>query len=731
MKTRQLLLILLAVLILPLTSMNDVLQASEANVNQKNGDVNGDGSIDVADIASVISVMAGSAGESLSLRADVNGDGMVDVADIASVISIMAGNVDAHQDSGYYQIPSEYLNGWDEGVVTVSDCYFVMKRDDGGQGYVGYMNDKENSTLGLAVYFDDGFNVTEVVSEQGALRIDENYIYNIDASGNLVSFDELNEEKTTRRNVKRADSFLTQIGEAIPGLNNLVSWIGRYNTAREFFAGNWEKFMNGLGTDLAGTLVGSSIGGVPGAIIGLGIGESFNTLNNRRNQLDEASVNNLLGSSQVQITKIERTGLYSYNITLSLSGLSTRPTGQHWYNKQVDVMTGVYIREHYSTVTHAYKTSQSNLIPVNSDGSLTVSITINNPHETYYVAPVLIPYSGSYPLTGCIRYGAARILDVGIASIQSAKGEKCIYNGIYNGDLVGYDVEASIEASIISVNEFSSWGVELYAQTPYSDYLEVQVLIAPLAVGSCTLKYKDILSEEYFHKTSRKFKLRAVPFAIRKIDNDKFEGEAYDFEIKAGEWTSCPDENHPHMIDLGLPSGTQWACCNVGASTPEGYGEYYAWGETWTKEKYLPSWYEYCYIYSYDYIGAPHYRYDDIGSDIAGTYYDAATANWGNPWHMPTKAQCDELRTSCSSVWTTQNGVKGRKFTGPNGGSVSLPAAGDVWSGQLYYVGSWGDYWSSTPYDESYACSLYFHSGYADWDSWNGRYNGRSVRPVR
>ena len=122
-------------------------------------------------------------------------------------------------------------------------------------------------------------------------------------------------------------------------------------------------------------------------------------------------------------------------------------------------MTGVYIREHYSTVTHAYKTSQSNLIPVNSDGSLTVSITINNPHETYYVAPVLIPYSGNYPLTGCIRYGATIELKGYMASILSIKKDQCVYYG----DSKEYAVEASIEASIVSVDEFSSWGVEIYS----------------------------------------------------------------------------------------------------------------------------------------------------------------------------------------------------------------------------------------------------------------------------
>lgn len=204
-------------------------------------------------------------------------------------------------------------------------------------------------------------------------------------------------------------------------------------------------------------------------------------------------------------------------------------------------------------------------------------------------------------------------------------------------------------------------------------------------------------------------------------------GEGGASEEKA--YTTCPDDHHPHLIDLGLPSGTQWSCCNVGATTPEEYGNYYAWGET--KPKSVYNWDTYQYGY-YNYYG-DYSHLVNIGSGIAGTGYDAATANWGSPWHMPTKAQCDELRTSCSSVWTTQNGVNGRKFTGPNGGTIFLPAAGRLWDSGLGNAGSSGYYWSST-LDESYpdhAWGLYFYSGGVDTGSYGGRSGGRSVRPVR
>ena len=189
-----------------------------------------------------------------------------------------------------------------------------------------------------------------------------------------------------------------------------------------------------------------------------------------------------------------------------------------------------------------------------------------------------------------------------------------------------------------------------------------------------------------------------------------------------GELT-CPDNNHPHMIDLGLPSGTKWACCNVGASAPEQYGGYYAWGETSEKSVYDLDTYQY---YS-------NGNWVNIGSNISGTPYDVAYVRWGAPWCMPSKAQCDELRANTTSVWTTMNGVYGRKFIGSNGGTIFLPAAGHRWDSDFVDVGGNGHYWSSSLYEStpSLAWYLYFYSGGVNVGNGFFRFYGFSVRPVR
>lgn len=245
-----------------------------------------------------------------------------------------------------------------------------------------------------------------------------------------------------------------------------------------------------------------------------------------------------------------------------------------------------------------------------------------------------------------------------------------------------------------------------------NNILQTQYDSRSYEAGSLFGNYSCVLSNL---KDNEKYKVRP---SVKLFGYDVLASPSA--EIDSDE-TTCPDANHPHAIDLGLPSGTKWACCNVGASAPEGYGNYYAWGETSPKSVY--NWETYQY-YNNGYV--------NIGSDIAGTSYDAATANWGAPWRMPSLTQIQELLNNTTSTWTTENGVYGRKFVGPNGGTIFFPAAGGRWDSDLFDAGTYGNYWSSTLHESGpyYACGLYFRSGYVRW-SFGSRLDGRSVRPVR
>ena len=213
-----------------------------------------------------------------------------------------------------------------------------------------------------------------------------------------------------------------------------------------------------------------------------------------------------------------------------------------------------------------------------------------------------------------------------------------------------------------------------------------------------------------------------------------------------------PEIKTPEIVDLGL--SVKWASFNLGATKPEEYGDYYAWGETepyysnldpltwkegkeagynWASYKWCMGTYstltKYC-TYSID----GYNRFTD-GKTVLDPEDDAAHVNLGGNWRMPTSADWEELIYKCTWTWTTQNGVNGRRITGPNGNRIFLPAAGH-WSDTNLYpwasgtVDSSGLYWSSSIYDLSYdAQRVYFFSGHFSM-LYDYRYNGFSVRPV-
>ncbi len=190
-------------------------------------------------------------------------------------------------------------------------------------------------------------------------------------------------------------------------------------------------------------------------------------------------------------------------------------------------------------------------------------------------------------------------------------------------------------------------------------------------------------------------------------------------------------------VDLGLPSGRLWANMNVGASSPEDYGDYFAWGENTPKSEYNWSTYMWCngnYDTLTKYCDDSSYGNNGFTDDktVLDAEDDAATANWGGDWRMPTIADFQELIDNTTNEWTTQNGVYGQKFTSSNGNSIFLPAAGFRWDGVLSFAGSYGGYWSSSLYegDPDGAWGLYFDGGLLG-TGYGYRDSGRSVRPVR
>ena len=199
-------------------------------------------------------------------------------------------------------------------------------------------------------------------------------------------------------------------------------------------------------------------------------------------------------------------------------------------------------------------------------------------------------------------------------------------------------------------------------------------------------------------------------------------------EPKDGSNNNDPKNDTKEAIDLGL--SVKWATCNVGATSPEKYGNYYAWGETTTKSDY--SWDTYKYgTYNYDGDNSKLTKYNTSdGKTTLEAADDAATANWGGGWRMPTDAEWDELINNCTWTWTNKSGVSGYEVKASNGNSIFLPAAG-VRDNDLENTSDYGYYWSSSLYTSAphNACYALFYLGNFI-KSGNSRFCGLSVRPV-
>ena len=183
--------------------------------------------------------------------------------------------------------------------------------------------------------------------------------------------------------------------------------------------------------------------------------------------------------------------------------------------------------------------------------------------------------------------------------------------------------------------------------------------------------------------------------------------------------------NGHEWVDLGLPSGLKWATCNVGASSPEDYGNYYAWGETTTKSTYTE---DNSLTYGLNESQLQSQGYID-GSGNLTPSHDAATANWGGSWRMPTKLEMEELILNCSWKLINQNGIYGCLLTGSNGSSIFLPAAGLIYNSSSDHVGKVGRYYGSTPSDDS-AYTINFGQNLGCYVDDYIRYWGKSIRPV-
>lgn len=282
---------------------------------------------------------------------------------------------------------------------------------------------------------------------------------------------------------------------------------------------------------------------------------------------------------------------------------------------------------------------------------------------------------------------------------------KTIYDDNYRGCLVtgpnGKSIFLPACGSIDGTEPGYDYGCGYYwSSTPYVE----------IAHGAHTLYFYLTNTQVVPQKALYVDMNRKYGFSVRPVYGTSKAEPTSESNQSTEQTASTPNNDKQEYVDLGLPSGLKWATCNIGASSPSEEGNYYAWGQT-SKESSIST-------------------YEKDIDDFSGyPSHDAATANWGDSWRMPTKEECQELMEKCTWTWTSKDGHKGYLVKGPNGRSIFLPTTGDNWNQTGYY-------WTSTPTEDNGNAFGFYCSGekYGKKGQWNihevYRKEKRPIRPV-
>ena len=307
-----------------------------------------------------------------------------------------------------------------------------------------------------------------------------------------------------------------------------------------------------------------------------------------------------------------------------------------------------------------------------------------------------------------IRYSPMKLTTDGYRFIQIVNSNTLII--YFDGAIYKADYQYGTKVYELEGNKYTG-PLAVFADDPRyltytreGDYLIVSVegKDEKIAISGNSLKFDDLKFDKI--STAKSMSTTNIVDSSSPNTNNN---------TNLNNYSSCPDENHPHLIDLGLSSETKWACCNIDANAPSQYGNQYAWGETTSKSDF--KWNNY------------KYTYNNIGNDISGTQYDVAHEKWGGSWCMPTKDQFEELLNNTTSEWFVAPGdVIGRKFKGKNGNMIFLPLLNSEAKGAFY----WTSTNSETQSSQSY--KLYFSTDYRNVEiNASNHCDGYSIRPVQ
>ena len=650
-----------------------------------------------------------------------------------------------------YRIDEKSLSGWDEGFFysnedgTVCPYYIVSSTDSINGDIIVCLNQTDNTDVDKSLIFHFSNEGDVLGVKLPGYRLDaQSYEEKVDfvaydAQGKVCTFFSVPYIKTDTLTVPMTRSpFFNSNGEfSVSKTMNFVEFGEKVTNV----LGNIYNLSEGnYGDVLADFLLGNMTGAVKSFF-----GRIFVplTVKGILEWAYEQAKSCWLGDATVQIISVERTSKTSVTVEVEILDTYTIPMiymevadGVVDYKENV-VRYGVAVGKNSYPGLYLNENC-SDLEVVAEDGRFSFTFYMEEtPGEVFYFRPFLVP---EFKLKGkddlfatpftCIRYGEAKEFVDSNVELSNFEQVKCIKNGSK------YNVQFTIDASIPGLfDDLSNWGLDVktksgnYEKRYYAN--ESGAYIPPTEkCFTCDVEIVEGDIEEL--NEERLAEIYITPFIAYRNSLPPmmfFDEEKYLLSINED---SCPNANHVHAVDLGL--SVKWACCNVGATKPEEYGGYYAWGEPEEKSDYDWDTYKWCkgnwYTMTKYCTDSDEDHVDN--KTVLDPEDDVAHVKWGGSWRMPTLEELKELLYECTWKRTELNGVNGYRVTGPNGNSIFLPEAGYRYGTELYGGGEHGFYWSSSlnDYQRYYAYYLRFFFDDIHLCASHYRFCGLSVRPV-
>lgn len=646
-------------------------------------------------------------------------------------------NPNENEVKDFYQIPTKDLQDWAEGIS--NDSHYILAGYNGNLPCV-YVSSTDNN--GVLFQFSESGEVTDISSNgiviSVSTRNDEQILSWINDNNEFCSipiksrFSKL----VINGSISRAGSSSLLQPSTVQTVFDIIQNIQSLGEiGLDLFTSDMLEFLNDLGNFSFDAIVGSNPLGLTFVTLKNMIDGMYDSLYERHRRV-------MYGDCSIKIEEISNDGKGNIDVFVSIENANTIP--DYLYNLYYEeseettrntVYWGIVGHREYVPRKYFYTEPYTVVKLLDTKASSTQHFMVSFPMPRKgdkfifraFLASTRLANSIDDVNDNIIKYGNNYNYNVLDAYIRDFKQVSCRKVG----DKVNFI--CSVSGFINSVEDIIEWGVYYKDDDDSYTYFPLKYTIGYSPGSGISSPNEDTFE---------------IPLSI---DYDKLDANCYK-DIKLGIYTKggfnltyngwsepqtysvhyvfslCPDNKHPHAIDLGLPSGTKWNCCNIGASTPNSFGDYYAWGEVKT---WQPFSYSYC-IYPIPGQFTGNEQYTDIGSDISGTIYDVVHAKMGDTWRIPTSNQIFELDRYCSWEWGLNNGVLGYFVKGPNGRQIFLPATGQQRDdGAIFFKGdTFGSYWASNGGFKAVASALMFTKD-DRFLTGNNKGMGLSIRPCK